>query len=103
MLRPLGTTRIMCRARAGMLHLAWSRPKCIRIAPSPFVFSLPEPPRSASCLAPQTRNPRPLPTLFAVVRVHSYHGYFSMKFDTAAGDPVEGTAHLIQQTLRYMG
>jgi sugar phosphate isomerase/epimerase len=44
-----------------------------------------------------------LPTLFAMARAHSYHGYFSMEFDTAAGDPVEGTKHLIQQTLQYMG
>jgi sugar phosphate isomerase/epimerase len=44
-----------------------------------------------------------LPELFTVARAHSYRGYFSMEFDTAAGDPFEGTAHLIQQTLQYMG
>jgi sugar phosphate isomerase/epimerase len=43
-----------------------------------------------------------LPALFAVARAHSYRGYFSMEFDTAAGDPVEGTTHLVEQTLRYM-
>lgn len=44
-----------------------------------------------------------LPKLFAVAHAHSYRGYFSMEFDTAAGDPFEGTTRLIQQTLRYMG
>lgn len=43
-----------------------------------------------------------IPELFAVSRAHSYRGYFSMEFDTAAGDPFEGTENLIRQSLRYM-
>ena len=40
--------------------------------------------------------------MFAVARAHSYRGYFSMEFDTAAGDPFQGTENLIRQTLRYI-
>lgn len=40
--------------------------------------------------------------MFAVARANSYRGYFSMEFDTAAGDPFEGTQNLVQQSLRYM-
>jgi sugar phosphate isomerase/epimerase len=43
-----------------------------------------------------------LPQLFAVARAHSYRGYFSMEFDTAAGDPYEGTENLVRQSLQYM-
>ena len=43
-----------------------------------------------------------LPEMFAVARAHSYRGYFSMEFDTAAGDPFQGTENLIRQTLRYI-
>jgi sugar phosphate isomerase/epimerase len=44
-----------------------------------------------------------VPGMFAVARAHSYRGYFSMEFDTAAGDPFTGTAHLVEQSLKYMG
>jgi sugar phosphate isomerase/epimerase len=40
--------------------------------------------------------------MFAVARANSYHGYFSMEFDTAAGDPFEGTANLVKQSLQHM-
>ncbi len=43
-----------------------------------------------------------LPELFTVARTHSYRGYFSMEFDTAAGDPLEGTANLVKQSLQNM-
>ena len=41
--------------------------------------------------------------MFAVARANSYRGYFSMEFDTTAGDPFEGTENLIKQSLRFMG
>jgi sugar phosphate isomerase/epimerase len=40
--------------------------------------------------------------LFSVARANSYRGYFSMEFDTAAGDPFEGTENLVMQSLRFM-
>jgi sugar phosphate isomerase/epimerase len=40
--------------------------------------------------------------MFAVARANSYQGYFSMEFDTAAGEPFEGTANLVKQSLQYM-
>jgi len=40
--------------------------------------------------------------LFAVARANSYRGYFSMEFDTAAGDPFAGTENLVRQSLKYM-
>lgn len=40
--------------------------------------------------------------LFAVARANSYRGYFSMEFDTAAGDAFEGTENLVKQSLKYM-
>lgn len=40
--------------------------------------------------------------MFAVARANSYRGYFSMEFDTAAGDPFQGTNELIAQSLKYM-
>jgi sugar phosphate isomerase/epimerase len=40
--------------------------------------------------------------LFAVARESGYHGYFSMEFDTAAGDPFEGTQNLVNQSLEHM-
>ncbi len=43
-----------------------------------------------------------LPQLFAVARAHSYKGYFSMEYDTAAGDPSQGTENLVTQSLKYM-
>jgi sugar phosphate isomerase/epimerase len=43
-----------------------------------------------------------LPQSFAVARANSYRGYFSMEFDTGAGDPFDGTANLVSQSLKYM-
>ena len=43
-----------------------------------------------------------VPGMFAVARGHAYRGYFSMEYDTAAGDPFEGTDRLIELSLKYM-
>jgi sugar phosphate isomerase/epimerase len=43
-----------------------------------------------------------LPQLFGVARASGYKGYFSMEYDTAAGDPFEGTQNLVNQSLKYM-
>lgn len=43
-----------------------------------------------------------LKRMFAIARENSYQGYFSMEFDTGAGDPFHGTETLIQESLRYM-
>ncbi len=40
--------------------------------------------------------------MFAVARTNGYKGYFSMEFDTAAGDPFAGTENLVKQSLQYM-
>ena len=40
--------------------------------------------------------------LFAVARARGYKGYFSMEFDTGAGDPFAGTENLVKQSLQYM-
>ena len=43
-----------------------------------------------------------LKKMFEIARENSYRGYFSMEFDTGAGDPFPGTQTLVQETLRYM-
>jgi sugar phosphate isomerase/epimerase len=43
-----------------------------------------------------------LEKMFAIARENSYRGYFSMEFDTGAGDPFPGTEALVQESLRYM-
>ncbi|MGI8958266.1 MAG: sugar phosphate isomerase/epimerase family protein [Bryobacteraceae bacterium] len=43
-----------------------------------------------------------LKKMFAIARENSYRGYFSMEFDTGAGDPFRGTETLVQESLRYM-
>ena len=43
-----------------------------------------------------------LAQLFGVARENSYRGYFSMEFDTAAGDAFEGTENLVKESLRYL-
>jgi sugar phosphate isomerase/epimerase len=43
-----------------------------------------------------------LKKMFAIARENSYRGYFSMEFDTGAGDPFHGTETLVQESLRYM-
>ena len=41
--------------------------------------------------------------MFAIARLKGYRGYFSMEFDTAAGDAVEGTRNLVKQSLAFLG
>jgi sugar phosphate isomerase/epimerase len=43
-----------------------------------------------------------LKTMFALAKAANYPGYFSMEFDTAAGDPFPGTELLISKTLQYL-
>jgi sugar phosphate isomerase/epimerase len=40
-----------------------------------------------------------LPAEFAIAKASGYRGYFSMEFDTDRGDPFEGTARLVRETL----
>jgi sugar phosphate isomerase/epimerase len=40
--------------------------------------------------------------MFAIARASSYRGYFSMEYDTASGDPFEGTDTLIEESLKYL-
>jgi hypothetical protein len=43
-----------------------------------------------------------LAKMFSIAKANSYRGYFSMEFDTASGDPFEGTRRLVEQTLEYL-
>jgi sugar phosphate isomerase/epimerase len=43
-----------------------------------------------------------LKTMFALAKAANYPGYYSMEFDTAAGDPFPGTQLLISKTLEYL-
>jgi hypothetical protein len=43
-----------------------------------------------------------LSRMFAIALGSSYHGYFSMEFDTNGGDPIAGTTKLIDETLQYL-
>ncbi len=43
-----------------------------------------------------------VPGMFAVARANSFLGYFSMEYDTAAGDPFQGTKSLVAQSLASM-
>ena len=43
-----------------------------------------------------------VPQMFAVARANHYRGYFSMEFDTATGDPFEGTQNLVAQSLKCL-
>jgi sugar phosphate isomerase/epimerase len=40
--------------------------------------------------------------MFALAKQSSYHGFYSMEFDTDAGDPIIGTQQLILETLQYL-
>ncbi len=40
--------------------------------------------------------------IFSLARAHSYRGYFSMECDSGAGDPFQGTQHLIDVSMKYM-
>jgi sugar phosphate isomerase/epimerase len=43
-----------------------------------------------------------LKTMFGLAKQYGYRGYFSMEFDTGAGDPFTGTKHLVEESLRYL-
>ncbi len=43
-----------------------------------------------------------LEKMFGIAKASSYRGYFSMEFDTDAGDPFAGTQKLIDETLKYI-
>jgi sugar phosphate isomerase/epimerase len=41
--------------------------------------------------------------LFELARASSYRGFFSMEFETAAGDPIAGTKRLVEEALQHLG
>jgi sugar phosphate isomerase/epimerase len=43
-----------------------------------------------------------LEKMFGIAKASSYRGYYSMEFDTGAGDPFTGTKKLMQETLQYI-
>lgn len=43
-----------------------------------------------------------LEKMFEIAKANSYRGYYSMEFDTDAGDPFVGTKKLIEETLKYL-
>jgi sugar phosphate isomerase/epimerase len=43
-----------------------------------------------------------LAAMFALAKQSSYRGFYSMEFDTDAGDPITGTQKLVQETLHYL-
>jgi sugar phosphate isomerase/epimerase len=43
-----------------------------------------------------------LAALFAMAKEASYLGFYSMEFDTGAGDPIAGTKQLVKETLQYL-
>jgi sugar phosphate isomerase/epimerase len=40
--------------------------------------------------------------MFELARQNSYRGFYSMEFETEAGDPIEGTKRLVQESLKYL-
>jgi len=44
-----------------------------------------------------------LARMFGLARQSGYRGYYSMEFDTTAGDPVTGTKRLVEESLQYLG
>jgi sugar phosphate isomerase/epimerase len=40
--------------------------------------------------------------MFGLAKASGYRGYFSMEFETRAGDPVTGTKRLVDDTLKYL-
>jgi sugar phosphate isomerase/epimerase len=40
-----------------------------------------------------------LPKMFSIAGANNYKGYFSMEYDTASGDPFEGTMNLVKESL----
>jgi sugar phosphate isomerase/epimerase len=49
-----------------------------------------------------TRATVDLKKMFGIARENAYRGYFSMEFDTDAGDPFQGTDALVRESLQYM-
>jgi sugar phosphate isomerase/epimerase len=43
-----------------------------------------------------------LPSLFQLAKSCSYRGYFCMEFERGGADPIDGTRHLVQESLRYL-
>ncbi|MBV8808659.1 MAG: TIM barrel protein [Acidobacteriaceae bacterium] len=43
-----------------------------------------------------------LARMFGLAKQSSYRGYYSMEFDTNAGDPIVGTQKLVQESLQYL-
>lgn len=43
-----------------------------------------------------------LGSMFALAKASSYRGYFSMEFETRAGDPITGTRRLVEESLQYL-
>lgn len=43
-----------------------------------------------------------LKKMFRLARQSAYVGYYSMEFDTDAGDPIAGTRKLVQESLEYL-
>ncbi len=39
---------------------------------------------------------------FGIAKASGYRGYFSMEWETQAGDPYEGTRRLVKETLHYL-
>jgi len=39
---------------------------------------------------------------FGIAKAAGYRGYFSMEWETKAGDPVEGTQRLVKETMHYL-
>jgi sugar phosphate isomerase/epimerase len=39
---------------------------------------------------------------FGIAKAHGYRGYFSMEWETKAGDPFDGTRRLVEETLHYL-
>jgi sugar phosphate isomerase/epimerase len=44
-----------------------------------------------------------LKKMFGLAKQSAYVGYYSMEFDTDAGDPIAGTQKLVQESLEYLG
>jgi sugar phosphate isomerase/epimerase len=43
-----------------------------------------------------------LKQMFGIAKTSSYGGFFSMEFDTKAGEPFAGTKKLVEETLKYL-
>jgi len=43
-----------------------------------------------------------MPKAFGIAKASGYRGYFSMEWETQAGDPFQGTKRLVKETLRNL-